>query len=271
MPLLRSRQQVLKTSPIDNENGLVGWWTLDAAGTQYGLSGRGEYATEIGSPIWVGGLIRGGAQKVAGAINSGTGYSTSLTKADVPTTSDVTFMGWFNSTGNGTNDEWIGITNNNVAAPNFHNVVLSKDTSNKFYFNNYDGSEHHAESNVAWINTTVHVAGVRRSNVNYLYVNGIEQTSTAASGTPNIDASRTIQLGRLVFGSNGTMDDCRVYNRALTPSEINAIYNQGLSAFPLSPDEWEEQIMFNPASGGLGALLSRHRSRVINGGMVLAA
>ena len=81
----------------------------------------------------------------------------------------------------------------------------------------------------------VHLVGVYEPGTAVrIYVNA----GTPTSNTTSIPASQfnntlNVNLGRRPDGStttylDGTIDDARVYNRALTASEITAIYNAGL-------------------------------------------
>ena len=168
-----------------------------------------------GRPGGFGSLEFGGLNQVV---------TTTLTKSVIPTTADVAIMAWVYSSNTGVDDEWFLISNLTDAAPNFHNVSLSKAATGKFYFNNYDGSEHRAIADIATENQWVHVAGVRRSSVNYIYINGIEQATTAASGTPNISAAVTFRIGDGFFSAVGFADDVCVFSRAPSAGEVMSRY-----------------------------------------------
>ena len=61
---------------------------------------------------------------------------------------------------------------------------------------------------------------------NHLYINTVDQalTSQGDYGTFGIEASTDpLQVGN---GMNGKMDDIRIYNRALSQTEVNQIYRQ---------------------------------------------
>jgi hypothetical protein len=158
---------------------------------------------------------------------------TSITKSQIPTTSDVTFEVWAYPTNNLIDEEWLGISNINSVSPNYHNVVIGRYTDNKVYFNNYDGSEHRVYSNSAILNNWYHVVGIRRSNVNYLYINGVQQTQTLASGTPNIGTSITFKIGKVFYYYKGKFALTSIYNRALTAAEVLQNYNATKTRFGL--------------------------------------
>jgi hypothetical protein len=62
-----------------------------------------------------------------------------------------------------------------------------------------------------------------------MYYNGIPLTITCTSGTSTTAlASSAVLIGKYYGGgynTSGFMDDFRVYNRALSASEIQALYN----------------------------------------------
>lgn len=64
------------------------------------------------------------------------------------------------------------------------------------------------------------------------YVNGSATTSTAASGNGVSTSTAGISIGASTTGSGGfasvLVDDCAIFNRALTPTEVSNIYNGGL-------------------------------------------
>lgn len=77
--------------------------------------------------------------------------------------------------------------------------------------------------------TTVFVVGTYDGINGRIYINGKQETASAFTG------DLAYSNGRLMCGTNetggdvyaGSVDDIRVYNRALTPSEITLLYNGG--------------------------------------------
>jgi uncharacterized repeat protein (TIGR02543 family) len=80
-------------------------------------------------------------------------------------------------------------------------------------------------------NTWYHLAATYDGERLRTYRNGVLVTSnTAPSGTPNTE-SATLKLGRHAAAAqyfNGTIDDVRIYNRALSQSEIQGDMNSVL-------------------------------------------
>jgi hypothetical protein len=81
------------------------------------------------------------------------------------------------------------------------------------------------------INTWTHVAVTYNSTNLRFYINGtLFTTVTPGSGAYNTDASQILRLGVNVAGVNnewfgGSLDEVRIYNRALAPTDIAELYN----------------------------------------------
>ena len=75
-------------------------------------------------------------------------------------------------------------------------------------------------------NTWQHLAIVRDStNINHVYINGVEAGHSAGSGQINYDGNQSLRIGAWGGGSRywtGTVDEVRVWDHALTSAEIIA-------------------------------------------------
>jgi hypothetical protein len=80
------------------------------------------------------------------------------------------------------------------------------------------------------LNTWTHIAGTFDGTTSRLYFNGVEVGNTTQAGTidPSVGADfeigRNIALGELF---DGLIDEVELFSRALTPAEIQSIYNAG--------------------------------------------
>jgi hypothetical protein len=78
-----------------------------------------------------------------------------------------------------------------------------------------------------------HLAGVKEGNNLTIYVDGIPEGSASGSFTGNWNDG-DIRIGHSVDGGarlvDGQIDDVRIYNQALSPAEIEEIYDFGLGA-----------------------------------------
>ena len=143
------------------------------------------------------------------------------------------------------------VSSNNAIAAYRHTVdvyplifQLSQNNAD-IYFTVRDNSLNTAQAvypDVFTTNTWYHVAGVRKSDIVNIYVNiigGIEDTATLGAINSN-----NLKIGALQFGGNppsnyfdGTIDEVRIYNRALSTEEIRNMYlpwigNKAFAPYP---------------------------------------
>lgn len=75
----------------------------------------------------------------------------------------------------------------------------------------------------------VHLAFTKDSNVVKLYLNGVIVSEFVAPFNYTLISNISIGMGRSLYWKNyyfkGSLDDVRIYNRALSPAEINDLYN----------------------------------------------
>ncbi len=81
------------------------------------------------------------------------------------------------------------------------------------------------------LNTWAFVGVVRNNNAVSLYVNGSTQNATISYSTPTY-GTETTKIGTYVSGAGGgewpgSIDDVRIYNRALSPQEVAQLYDAG--------------------------------------------
>jgi len=100
--------------------------------------------------------------------------------------------------------------------------------TNQMYFGCLD-----TVSFVLAANSWQHLVAVKTANQQILYLNGLLVNSKLISGNIYYDGTQSIGLGRWYNNSSvrrfwkGSMDDVRMYNRALTGQEIQALYHEG--------------------------------------------
>ena len=211
--------------------GLVGYWKMDAdqrnATSTFDSSGYNNH-----------GLITGATFTNEGRFKEGYKFDGSNDFITVSHSNSVTY----NNSGN---FSWGGWFNPSVLSP--YNVYIAKANSLVTAFRNsdytlwlYTGKWYCAMGNVSIYdetssptNATVgqwqHVMCVRNNTGLYLFVNGAPQ------GTPDtsliiggVDTTNPLYIGKDNGGSypvNGTIDEVRIYNRALTATEVAGLYN----------------------------------------------
>jgi len=213
-----------------NNLGLVGYWSFnEGSGTQVGdYSGNGNTGTLTDSPTWVTGKfgsaleLDGSGDYVDAGANSVTGNSAFTLTAWIKTDTVSKYSGAIS----------IGASGGNLSAYIGTVKTAQNGTSNSvgggIYGSNYG-------SGVTTLNEWVHVAltfSGGSGGTAKIYVDGEETNSTTVS--PNL-ASTYVRLGRIgsdtVYDFDGEVDEPRIYNRALSATEIAALYGSGQARF----------------------------------------
>ena len=108
--------------------------------------------------------------------------------------------------------------------------------------------------------TWYYIAGVRRSNILYLFVDGVLRATTAEPLPANVSNTAPMTFGALTPASpqhfKGELDEVDVYNRALDDSEIQAIFDAGSAGkcrVPATPPNLQIGAIKAPASSAPGA------------------
>ncbi len=208
--------------------GLVGYWTLDGKDTNWGtnttsdVSGNGNTGTMVG--------LATTTSPIMGKIGQALNFSSTLGNVNVaanPTTAvdNVTFSAWIKVTnssqanillynGNGSSNGYGFIIANGSCGPGNELSILLGGLFCDVLSSTY----------VPPLNQWILATGMRVSGTWKLYING-ELQVTGAATTPN--TPDTSAGNGFVFGYNDSLDDVRIYNRALSPTEVKQLYNIG--------------------------------------------
>ena len=226
-----AKQNVSQATLIPN--GLVGYWTMDGKTTNWSTnqeldsSGNGNTGTLVNmsqttSPV----LGKIGQALYLNGINQ---YISTGQQILPNTPSAFTMSAWVNIKSFGAGI----IMAENTSAPYFTGGILTHTAGgNKFYFS-VDGFGSSAYSNSTPTNGTwYHVVGVYDSTSatqkEVLYVNGVLQTVTANATAFGLSGN-TVTIGArysdILF--NGSIEDARIYNRALSAQEVQELYAAG--------------------------------------------
>ena len=204
--------------------GLVGYWSLDAndinGTTVYDKSGKGNNGTTIASPTGVSGKV-----KQALDFDGSTQYITTIGD-------DIFDFG----IGNFTASAWIklddvagaeavmGKYNANIAGQ--RGWIIRVDSGVFSGFIDLPGANIIGATTMsagAWH----HITMVRNGNNGYVYLNGTQDGT--ASGLSALNATSNIVLeigaqGKGVGPFGGSIDEVRIYNRALSAAEVANLY-----------------------------------------------
>jgi concanavalin A-like lectin/glucanase superfamily protein len=199
-------------------SGLVGAWGFDetSGATATDRSGKGNTGTITGA-------TRTTTGKFGGALTfSGTGkWVTIPDSTSLHLTTGLTIEGWMNPTANGAGS-W--------------RAMAVKETTGGLswalypFGDNGFPSAHAFTSSELWavgttkpaLNTWTHVAATYDGTTIRLYLNGVQNATRAQTGAL-VASTQPLRLGGDAIWSEwfqGTLDEIRVYNRALSASEI---------------------------------------------------
>jgi len=211
------------------QSGLVEWLTLDSSGGLVDRSGHGNNGTWYSS---VGTSVPG---KIGQAINfnGSDNFIQVLSPSNIPTgSSPRTLTAWikgFNSYYASDLKEIFGYgTNQNGHSGDLFYLTLGPWTNKLFLWGNSDNVAGNATINPdVWTQVGVAFDG----SMEKLYVNGqVDATAyNSFNTTPDTDPGFIDTVGGAVSPYNsfdGSIDDVRIYNRALSDAEMLGLYNQ---------------------------------------------
>jgi hypothetical protein len=235
-------------------SGLVGYWTFDGqdttwtsatAGTTLDKSGNGNTGTltnmsRSSSPAPG---ISGQGFRFDGVddkINAGTNSVLDLTN-------DLTVSAWvkFPAGTVGSNNSAIIIARSDGGWPlntpdrgyALHCRIIG---GNLWCMYNVSGATNHwyQDYNLGSANRSrwIHLVGTTQGNVHKFYVDGVEVLS-ATINTGDRTTGTSLLMGDDINGSDrmlGTIDDVRIYNRALSASEVQELYRLGARRFKVT-------------------------------------
>ncbi len=207
-------------------NGLVGWWKFDETnGTvAYDSSGNGNDGNLTGGPTWVGGKIGGalsfdGVDDFVDVRNFQWGGVTSIS-------SRVKYKAF---------QKYSRIIDFGNGQESYNVIIANKDSSSDLHFSVYDVPSKNKRLEVSnfWpLNEWVHfVATIDENGVMKVYKDAILSGSKIDAFKPST-ISRTKQyIGKSNWSVDsyykGLIDDLRIYDRALSAAEVQALYNLG--------------------------------------------
>lgn len=205
------------------DTGLVGLWSFDgrdiSSTTAFDRSGSGNNGTLTSGPVAAIGKVGQGLRF------DGLDDYVSVSTAPVLSNKPMSVSFWFKGDVSPTNyDGIMGKTTNAGWSDGWGFYFLG---SNLYYFiENYAANT--AFSAISNPREWNHVVGTwDGTNIN-IYINGVSGTADTYTGsmttTPNFAIGR---LGTDQFNFKGSIDETRIYNRALTAAEVKLLYNMG--------------------------------------------
>ncbi len=237
-------QRICSASTVNGCECLVSpaaYWRFDeATGTATGdASGGSSNGTLVGGPVWTSGKTGGALNFAAAASYLAIANSAALNDLD-NSGHGMTVTAWINPASSGGGGGGRIIDKDNNSGGGFLKLN-SAGTSVQFAADQFTTAaiRNSADNSIA-LNQWQHVAVTRDgssdgSKIN-IYINGLVANDSlhaptsgsgaaqSATGTPFTIGNRTLDKAR---NFNGSIDGVRVYNRMLTPAEIQSLVNGG--------------------------------------------
>jgi hypothetical protein len=204
--------------------GLVAYWKFDeGSGTTVSdSSGNGNTGTLVNGPLWAAG-------KVGNALYFD-GIDDNITVADsnsLDLSSSFTLSAWVNPVSTFTDFR-------SIFAKNYTYYLYASVAGycgNGSPLGGFEGVGAVCQPSPLPINTWTHLAVTYSGSTLTFYRNGVAVATSNASGALS-PTTGTLQIGASQFGEyfQGFIDEVRIYNRALSNTEIQAIYQQDSTA-----------------------------------------
>ncbi|MCK5040300.1 MAG: LamG domain-containing protein, partial [Candidatus Aenigmarchaeota archaeon] len=218
------------TSFIDWNNSLIGWWRFNQESEENATffndySSHGNNGTCTNCPVYESGKF-GSALEFDGSndyLDCGNTESLNITG------DELTISAWIKRVNDTFTDNIVCKSDAGISEGFRLRVTNNKKVT--FFVGN--GSQNRVDSaTLVENNTWTHMVAVVNKTHAMVYINTILQTNDLQPFSGNIKATTiNLRIGSSQSTSqwfNGTIDEVRIYNRALSGEEINASYNTGL-------------------------------------------
>ena len=231
---------IFKTNtPVVNDltSGLVGYWTFDGQDTDWGTNTVNDMSTNSNNGTMIN--ISTSTDAVSGIIGQALDFDGDNNYVDVPDSAslrvadgDFSVSFWLKRDAISSVIENLVGTENGVSNYLGWSIRLGGSDTISFYVNDGAGQKLAGGGEVLVVNEWYHFVGVVDSgNTIYYYLNGTLQDSTSLAGETAFEKNYGLDIGNIESGSNryfnGSIDEVRIYDRALSVSEVTELYNQG--------------------------------------------
>jgi hypothetical protein len=276
-------------SIIPISNGLVGYWPLDGSQTNWStnktndLSGNGNTGQMLNFSTTTSPTIGkiGSALKFVDANSTGINVGT---PSSLNLTGDLTISAWIKPSSFGGSSLGRIFDKSNGATAGYSLRVDNSGVSNGLAFETDSGSGALSNANAITLNEWQFVTVVFNSGtgVASFYVNGVAVGSgSPAGGAPADNSSIAGYIGRrnpdTTRNFDGAIDDVRVYNRALTATEIRQLYGVGavntgltkrifLTITSASNQTWTVPSDWNSSNNTVEVIAAGGGGEVVSGG-----
>jgi len=235
---------IAHSNTVALSSGLVGYWTFDGPTVHWGtgkvddVSGNGNTGQMIGMSTTTSPTIG----KIGQALKFVSANSQSITVPAISSLQNApqaTLSAWFKRTVVGSNVSW-GADLDYTGQYRFGSEVYSDGNIYVGIGNGAVGYAYFASDDTKWHKLDVVFNGANGTNATRLvvYLDGVAQTLTFSGGAGTIPANilstnapfyigRDLSTAGIGHYSDGTIDDVRIYSRALSTQQIAQLYAQG--------------------------------------------
>lgn len=229
-------------------SGLVGYWPFDEASgtTASDASGGNHPGTLVGGPVWTAGKF-GNAVSFDGVDD----YVNIPDPNLIEGSSELSVSVWAASN--------VTLTDNSrgivaqARGGGGDNMLLQLRSTDNIAFEVNTGGTVRTDANADIADTGWHhYVGVYTGNRVLLYVDGVLQTNQPAQSGAVIASTNPLTIGTYDSGRNwaGVIDEVRIYNRALSATDIQDLYNLTTTSGPPSSDTQAPAVSLTmPTSG----------------------
>lgn len=210
--------------PVDYYPSLVGYWRFDegSGANTYDSSGHGNNGTSTNAAWLTSNCIEGDCLSFNGTnsyVNAGNASNLNITSA-------ITIYAWLYSP-MWTNAQ-VPISKGQANASGWYIQYLTG--GNLTFVDNQSGASE-VQYTLPGITTDgvwMNVAFTKSGTTGKWYINGVDKTGTHVNLADMASSANNMTFGaysQLTTWFTGNIDDVRIYNKTLTPSQIQAIYN----------------------------------------------
>ena len=216
--------------------GLISWWKFDEGEGSIAYDSAGENHGTIHGPTWTAGQINSALSFDGMDDYVDIPYDASL---DIDASEGITLSVWIklNSYPTGSDSGPIFGLYDSTGAGTKNYLALAKSINgNVISWDQYPPSGGFITSIKPDLDKWYHVAVVQDSSHRAIYINGTLDVSDNVPETYQGNTPDTIRIGNRAdlapYYFHGTIDDVRIYDKALSAEEIGQLYQNGLMAGP---------------------------------------
>jgi|GEM_PF-6474414 len=245
--------------PCGTDSALVGCWQMEENGGSI-LEDGSSYANDAtlyGAPAWAPGI--GGGYAID--LNGTSQYALVPDNSSLDISDQITILAWIRPEQYATQDLIKKATQGSINGYELSLATTKSDaTSQRAFFRinqvtSGDTYRINATTMYPIDGTWMHVAATYDGSTMRLYINGVEESNlTLPAGTKIALNNVPLSIGAQSTPSRyykGWMDDARIFNRALSPEEIEAFINFPPVAVDDTYDTPEDTLLDVPAPGVL--------------------